>query len=184
VGRNDYQPAYTERSYKGPDGYGLTIVTNDGESSSEVLISQGRNWISRFGSVENKALVSGNPQSGGVVGINGGVQGKAEIRDAAKPLYPQLAACEAASWPGLNGGPRRDASGKPEMGYGAIRPSLVLLTKTAAYYYHRDCDICAEVTKCELSTGRMSSVSVAHSVGCEDVKPFSKDAVYDACSGD
>lgn len=183
VGRNDYQPAYTERSYKGADGYGLTIVTNDGESSSEVLVSQGRDWVSRFGTVENEALVSGNPQTGGVVGLNGGAKGDAEIRDAAKPIYPQLAACESASWSGPNGAPRRDASGKPETGYGSNGPSLVLLTKTAAYYYHQDCDICAEVTKCELSTGRMSSVAVAHSAGCDDVKPFAKDAVYDACAG-
>ncbi|MDE2142613.1 MAG: hypothetical protein KGJ84_09405, partial [Elusimicrobia bacterium] len=44
TGRNDYQPPYTERDYKGEDGYALTIITDDGAAKSEVLLSHGRDW--------------------------------------------------------------------------------------------------------------------------------------------
>src|SRR3569832_840518 len=66
-GRNDYLPAYTERSYKGADGYGLTIVTNDGASSSEVLVSKGKDWIGQYPALSNAALVSGDPVAAGVL---------------------------------------------------------------------------------------------------------------------
>jgi hypothetical protein len=170
-GRNDYLPPYTERSYKGADSYGLTIVTNDDETDSEVLVSKGADWVGRFGKIENATLLSGNPLAAGTV-----EKGKAVLRDSAKPVYPQLKACESAV------GAPRDAAGYPETGYGSNGPSLVLLTNSAAYYYHQDCDICAEVTKCELATGKLSSAIAAHSVDCGDLKPYSKDAVYDACA--
>ena len=186
--RNDYLPAYTERSYYGADGYGLTITTNDGESRSDVLVSKGVDWVGQFGIIENEALLSGNPLSAGTVSVKDGAverKGKAVLRDSARPLYPQLAACEAADWTHeAAGAPRRGVSAKPETGYGVPGPSLVLLTKTAAYYYHEDCDICAEVTKCELSTGRLSSTIHAHSVNCSDMKPYSQDIVFDACADD
>ena len=179
-GRNDYLPPYTERSYKGADGYGLTIVTNDGEPRSDVLVSKGRDWVGQFGTIENEALLSGNPLAAGEVSKR-----KAVLRDSAKPLYPQLKTCEAADWTReAAGAPRRGVSAKPETGYGVPGPSLVLLTKTAAYYYHEDCEICAEVTKCELATGRLSSTIHAHSVNCGDMRPYAKDAVYDACADD
>ena len=187
-GRNDYLKPYTERSYTGADGYGLTIVTNDGEPRSDVLVSKGRDWVGQFGTIENEALISGNPLAAGTVGVKEGAverKGKAVLRDSAKPLYPQLMACEAADWSkATSGAPRRDASGKPGMGYNGSVPTLVLLTKTAAYYYHEDCDICAGVTKCDLATGLLSGTIAAHSVSCDDMKPFTQDAVYDACAVD
>ncbi len=109
-------------------------------------------------------------------------EGRAVLRDSAKPLYPQLKACESADWSGAAlSAPRRDADGGLATGYSGPAPSLVLLTKTAAYYYREDCDICAEVTRCDLSTGRLSSVVAAHSVDCADMKPYRRDALFDAC---
>jgi hypothetical protein len=179
VGRNDYLPPYTERSYKGADGYGLTIVTNDGEAGSDVLVSKGKDWVGRFGYQANAALVSGNPIAAGELG------GKAALRDSAKPLYPQLKTCETADWSKASGsGAPTRSGGKPDMGFGRGGPSLVLLTKTAAFYYHEDCDICAEVTKCELATGKLTSTIAAHSVECADLSKVRSEpgAVYDACA--
>ena len=188
VGRNDYLPPYTERSYKGADGYGLTIVTNDGAAQSDVLASKGKDWIGQFGSIANETLVSGDPIGAGDVSIKEGAaerKGKAVLRDAAKPLYPQLKKCESADWSkAAVGAPSRDG-GKPASGWeGRMGPSLVLLTKTAAFYYHEDCDICAEITKCELSSGALSSVVVAHSADCADLKKYRSEPgiVFDACT--
>jgi hypothetical protein len=187
-GRNDYLPPYTTRSYKGPAGYGLTIVTNEGEKSSDVLVSKGNDWVGRFGTIANADLVSGDPLKAGDVSVKdaaGERAGKAVLRDAAKPLYPQLKACENADWSKASGvGAPARSGGKPDMGFGRGGPSLVLLTKTAAYYYHEDCDICAEVTKCELGSGALSSAVVAHSVDCGDLKKYRSEpgVVYDACT--
>lgn len=188
VGRNDYLPPYTERSYKGADGYGLTIVTNEGESRSDVLASKGKDWIGQFGSIANETLLSGNPIAAGDVRVKEASaerKGKAVLRDAAKPLYPQLKKCEAADWSkAATAAPARDG-GKPASGWeGRGGPSLVLLTKTAAFYYHEDCDICAEITKCELSSGALSSVVVAHSADCSDLKKYRSEPgiVFDACT--
>jgi hypothetical protein len=188
VGRNDYLPPYTERSYKGADGYGLTIVTNDGAAQSDVLASKGKDWIGQFGAIANETLVSGNPISAGDVSVKEAAterKGKAVLRDAAKPLYPQLKKCEAADWSkAAVGSPAREA-GKPATGWeGRMGPSLVLLTKTAAFYYHEDCDICAEITKCELSSGALTSVVSAHMADCSDLKKYRSEPgiVFDACS--
>ncbi len=186
-GRNDYLPPYTERSYKGADGYGLTIATNEGAAQSDVLVSKGKDWIGRFGTISNETLLSGDPIAAGDVSVNDPSaerKGKAVLRDAAKPPYPQLRACETADWSKTGtAAPTRDA-GRPALGWdGRGGASLVLLTKTAAFYYHEDCDICAEVTKCELGSGALSSVAVAHSVDCGDLKKYRSEPgiVFDAC---
>lgn len=187
-GRNDYLPPYTTRSYKGADGYGLTVVTNDGESSSEVLVSKGKDWVAQFGSLSNARLASGDPVSAGVMTVKDASserRGIASVRNAAKPMYPQLNRCEASDWSKASGsGAPTRSGGKPDMGFGRGGPSLVLLTKTAAFYYHEDCDICAEITKCELGSGALSSVAVAHSVDCSDIKKYRSEpgVVFDACA--
>ena len=189
VGRNDYLPPYTERSYKGADGYGLTIVTNEGAAQSDVLASKGKDWIGQFGSIANATLISGSPISAGDVSVKEAAaerKGKAVLRDSAKPLYPQLKSCETADWSKTGtGAPGRDASGKPATGWeGRMGASLVLLTKTAAFYYHEDCDICAEISRCELSSGAISSVVVGHSADCGDLKKYRSEpgVVFDACT--
>jgi hypothetical protein len=108
---------------------------------------------------------------------------KAVRAAAPAPVYPQLKACEAADWSRAAVlPPRRDAAGRPETGFLYGGTGLVLLTKTAAYYYHADCDICAELTKCELATGRLTSVKQAHAIDCSDLAPYAAGAVFDACA--
>jgi hypothetical protein len=158
--RNDYLPPYTERSYEAKGGYALTIVTDEGRDFSEVLLSRNGKWIGSLGTPANAALASGDPVS----------LGAATLRNASKPLFPQLKACEAADWSKAAASAPAREDGKPATGWeGRMGPSLVLLTKTAAYYYHEDCDICAEITRCELSTGGLSSFAVAHMLDCSDL---------------
>ena len=191
--RNDYLPPYTTRSYRSKDGAGLTVVTDEGSALSVVLLSEGKNWSARVGVpsknmlVGNEALASGDPVSAAVVDAADDRvgRGSATIRNAAKPLFPQLKACEAADWSRAAASAPVRSNGKPAMGWeGRMGPSLVLLTKTAAYYYHEDCDICAEVTRCELSSGALSSAAVAHSVDCGDLKKQRSEpgVTYDACA--
>jgi len=110
---------------------------------------------------------------------------QAAVAAAPKPLYPQVMICEAADWSKASavGAPVR-SEGKPDMGFTRGGPSLVLLTKTAAYYYHEDCDICAELTKCDLATGKLTSAIAAHMVGCSDMKTYRSEpgVVYDSCA--
>lgn len=185
--RNDYLPPYTERSYRADDGYWLTIVTDDGRDASEVLLSKGKKWAGNFGGLSNAAIVSGDPVRVQLTDHEDYKMklGVASLRNAAKPLYPELKACESADWSLASGvgAPVREG-GKPDMGFTRGGPSLVLLTKTAAYYYHEDCDICAELTKCELATGKLSSVIAAHMVGCSDMSAVRSEpgVVYDACA--
>jgi hypothetical protein len=185
--RNDYLPPYTERSYRADDGYGLTIVTDDGRATSEVLLSKGSKWAGNFGGLSNAAIVSGDPVRVQLTDHEDHKMklGAASLRNAAKPLYPELKACEAADWSLASGtGAPVRSSGRPDMGFSRGGPSLVLLTKTAAYYYHEDCDICAELTKCELATGKLSSEIHAHMVGCSDMEALRSEpgVVYDACA--
>jgi hypothetical protein len=191
--RNDYLPPYTTRSYLAQNGVGLTVVTDEGSALSVVLLSEGTKWTSRVGVpsknmlVGNEALASGDPVSAAVVDAADGRigRGSAVIRNAAKPMYPQLKACETADWSRAAASAPTRANGKPAVGWdGRGITSLVLLTKTAAYYYHEDCDICAEVTRCELSNGLLSSAAVAHSVDCGDLKKQRSESgvVYDACT--
>jgi len=183
--RNDYLPAYTQRSYTANDGYGLTILVNDGSEQAEVLVSKGPNWVGKLEAFTVAQLASGDVLKDALADHEqwNKTRGKATIRNAAKPLYPQLKSCEAADWSKAALAAPARVDGKPALGFVGPGPSLVLLTKTAAYYYHEDCDICAEVTKCELSTGALSSAVAGHSVDCADMKKFSAtDAVYDACA--
>jgi hypothetical protein len=187
-GRNDYLPPYTERDYRGPDGYGLTVVTNDGEPSSEVLLSQGRDWAGDFGKLENAKLVSGDPLSAGDASLKEGAAAakvKVSLRGAAKPLYAQALACEAALQKQV-GSPLRDAQGRPNTGFASYGASLVLLTATDAYYYHEDCDICAALDRCALKTAEVTNVITANSVSCGDVEASAKgqQVVYDACAAE
>lgn len=105
---------------------------------------------------------------------------------APKSVFPELKACESADWSKTGTSSPVRTEGAPATGWeGRMGPSLVLLTKTAAYYYHEDCDICAEITRCELSTGALSSHAIAHMLDCRDLaKPRSEPGVaFDACRG-
>lgn len=184
--RNDYLPPYTERGYRGPDGTGMTIVTNEGEDASQVLLSDGGLWVGDFARVSNASLTSGDSVALPAEGFMGALKTKttvASLRDASKPLYLQLKTCEAADWSKEATSAPVRSGGKPEMGWNRGGPSLVLLTKTAAYYYHEDCDICAEITKCELASGALSSVERGHSADCADLTKFRSEpgVVYDSC---
>jgi len=181
--RNDYLPPYTERDYKGADGYGLTIVTDDGSQVSEVLLSKGKDWLGKLGAPANASLASGDPVKVDVMDHEDWrkLNARATLRNAAKPPFARLKTCEDALSKEYKVSVR-DASGAPAVGYSGPGPSLVLLTATAAFYYHEDCDICAEVTKCDISTGKLTSAVTAHSVDCADMQPLrAGKPVFDAC---
>ncbi|HNW43663.1 MAG TPA: hypothetical protein PKI19_04110 [Elusimicrobiales bacterium] len=84
----------------------------------------------------------------------------------------------------------RDLKDQPlrgfEKGYyterGPMQMALVLQTAREAFYYYEDCDICAEVDKCDLKTGAVKRIVVAHSAGCADIAPFAAGAVYNSCA--
>ena len=42
------------------------------------------------------------------------------------------------------------------------------MTKTKAYYYYEDCDICAELDSCDLQSHVIKEEIVAHSVDCSE----------------
>lgn len=94
--------------------------------------------------------------------------------------FAALPVCEAALKKAL-GADLRDYRGAIVKGF-SRGGGLVLLTKTDAYYYHEDCDICAEVTRCSLKDGAVSTLKAAHSVDCGDLAPLlKKDVAYSAC---
>lgn len=66
--------------------------------------------------------------------------------------------------------------------HGPMQVALVLQTSKEAYYYYEDCDICANIDKCDLNTGAITRVAAAHSVDCSDIAPFAAGAVYNACA--
>lgn len=68
----------------------------------------------------------------------------------------------------------RDAQNGLVTGFNREGYSLVLLTTSAAYFYHEDCDICAAVDKCDLKTGVVTDFKTAHSVDCSDLRPEMK----------
>jgi len=188
--RNDMIPPYTERYYKGPDGYGLTIITSEGAKSSEVLVSQGKGWVGDFDKLDNAKLVTGEAIALGDISI-GDSKSSAQLRGV--PDYPELKACETAlNRPDpYNTSVFRDSRQKPYMGYAAARyaesspvvMSLVLLTDTAAYYYSEPCDICADVDMCDLKTHAVKNVIHAHAIDCRDLVSYTKGRiVFDACA--
>jgi hypothetical protein len=181
--RNDYLPPYTQRSYDAPDGYGLTIVTNEGDSSSEVLLSQGKDYVGRFGSLSNEKLVSGEDQWIGEVSIK---QGAAETKSyatlrATDGVFPETRACDEGIKK-LAGSSPRNSLDKVSTGFNP-GPSLVLLAGSQAFYYHEDCDICAELDVCDVKTGASQAVIVAHSVSCSDLLPYrmERGELFSAC---
>lgn len=67
--------------------------------------------------------------------------------------------------------------------YAGSNAALMLLTETAAYYTHQDCDICDELDACDLKTWKVGTLIMSHSVSCEDLAPYRKGKVaYDACA--
>lgn len=159
--RNDYLSGYTQRYYKGTGGYGVVLITNHGDGAypaanedqnSEILVSKGKDWVGRLGTLDNQALITGKAASADGYTLK-----------APKPAVP---ACEAH----LPKTVYRDSE-------------LWLLTKTKAYYYHEDCDICAELDSCDVNTGVFKEEIVAHSVSCSDLSSYKKgaDILYEAC---
>lgn len=108
------------------------------------------------------------------------------------PARSGVSICETAMARSLEFRPTvfRDIKDQPlrgfEKGYyteqGPMQVALVLQTVKEAYYYYEDCDICAEIDKCDLNTGAVSRVVVAHSAGCSDIARFAAGAVYSACA--
>jgi hypothetical protein len=85
---SDYLPAYSERVYRSGDGYALTILTDDGDKTSEVLLTKDRAPVGRFGFLANAALASGDPVPAGTVTLPGrraAARGRATLRAAAPP---------------------------------------------------------------------------------------------------
>lgn len=182
-GRNDYLPPYTERDYEARDGYGLTIVTDDGRSESEVLLAKGAEWIGRFGKQENAKLVSGEELPAGEVVVDqGGVQVKSSaMLRATDGVFAQTRVCDEGIKK-LAGYSPRNSLDKVSTGF-TPGPSLVLLTGSDAFYYHEDCDICAELDACDLKTGATRVVITAHSVSCSDLDGYrmERGEVFSAC---
>ncbi|MDE2292742.1 MAG: hypothetical protein KGL53_11730, partial [Elusimicrobia bacterium] len=160
-GRNDYLPPYTERSYRAAGGYGLTVITDEGEPRSEVLLSKGSAWVGRYGLLLNDALTSGR-----VLSLSGTL-----LRGVTADGRRLLAAAEACS---------EQVSKRLVPADVPAAVSLLMLTDREAYLYHEDCDICAEADRCDLRTGAVSEAVTAHSVDCFDLKP-SGTVVYDSC---
>lgn len=162
AGRNDYLSGYTERDYKGQDGYELVIVTNHGDGAfvgedetkaSDVLVAKGKTWVAKLPGAPNAKLLSGAPVSVG--------------DELVWTSSPALAACEA---------------NLPKPVYGPNQ--LWLLTGSKAYYYRQDCDICAELDSCDLATGVVKSEITAHSVSCSDLDQYraGKKVLFDSCA--
>jgi len=163
--RDDLLSGYTERHYEGKDGYALTLVTSHGDGAhaargedraSDVLVSKGSDWVARFGEVANAELLSGRV-----------FQASGFSLSSAKTRTPSTFACEAKL---------------PKAVYGPNQ--LWLLTKTKAYFYREDCDICAELDSCDLATQAVKAEIVSHSVSCADLEPYRKGQTiaYDACA--
>ena len=103
-----------------------------------------------------------------------------------------VSTCEAAMAKSLDFRPNvfRDAKNQPLRGFdkayyteqGPMLVTLVLQTKNEAFYYYEDCDICAEIDKCDLNTGAVSRVVAAHSADCSDIAQFAAGAVYNSCA--
>ena len=168
-GRNDYLPPYTERGYDGPEGYGLTIVTNDRESASEVLMSKGKEWVGSFGKVSNAAILSGRSLEVGAVTLKEAgkeVKVPTQLRSLPREKFPQAKACQDAL--------KKTLANNVEV-------TLYLLTDTEAFYYYEDCDICAELDRCDLATTQIREVKVAHQLSCNDLDAYRKGKIVYDC---
>lgn len=163
-GRNDLIAGFTERTYKGTDGYYLTLVTQHGDgayngggdpSVSEVFVSKGNDWVARMGYQNNAVLATG------AKAVDSGYK-----LSTAKAL-PSTAKCDANLQKPIYGG-----------------NNLWFLTPTRALYYHEDCDICAQLDSCDLKTGAMKAEITAHMVSCEDAKSVLKgeEILFQDCS--
>ena len=161
-GRNDYLPPYTERHYKGKADFGMTIVTNQGEAQSEVLVSQGHEWIARFGVIDNSVLASGKSVS------TKGFELHAVIVDP-RVKHPEVNACDKA----VEKSVLAQFKG----------PELMMLTDKAAYYESEDCDICASLDRCDLKTHQVTNVKDAHMIECSDLDGARKSEKvrFDSC---
>lgn len=90
----------------------------------------------------------------------------AKARAAAQKAAPAVKGCD-------------EAAAK----YAGNGVTLMLLTETAAYYSHQDCDICDQLDACDLKTQKMGTLKTAHSISCEDLEPYRKGKIaYDSCA--
>ena len=60
--------------------------------------------------------------------------------------------------------------GKQPVYYGGW--DLRMVTETAAYYTHQDCDICDSLDMCDLKTHRIYNLKTAHAVTCDDINGY------------
>ncbi|MCX5788257.1 MAG: hypothetical protein NTX64_07095 [Elusimicrobia bacterium] len=61
---------------------------------------------------------------------------------------------------------------------------LRMVTDSAAYYTHQDCDICDSLDMCDFKTHQLSNLKTAHMVDCEDINQNRKGTViYSDCEG-
>lgn len=163
--RNDYLPPYTERNYDSDSGYHLTIVTNQGESTSEVLLAEGKAWIGRT-RLWNGALASNMPSYAGEL-TSKGVKSAWSIRSVKPTIaerFPQIKTCEEVV----------AKQGQYFGYYGG--PTILMITDKTAFYQHQDCDICDEISACDLQTGALRTAVTAHMLSCSDLEPFRKGA--------
>lgn len=161
--RNDYLAGYTDRYYEGNSQYGLVLVTNHADGAPDGGGADAEQ--------STQILISKGKDWAGDLGTSANtlIVSGAPISQkgfTVRAKSPALSACEAAL---------------PKPVYGDNQ--LWMITKTAAYYYREDCDICAELDSCDLATGRVKSEIVAHSVSCSDLDAYKKgsDVVYDGC---
>ncbi len=85
----------------------------------------------------------------------------------------------------------RDGSGRQLRGFesayyterGPMAVSLVMQTAGSAYFYYEDCDICAEIDRCDIKTGEIRRLVAAHSAGCGDLPKNPAGLVYNSCAG-
>jgi hypothetical protein len=114
-------------------------------------------------------------------GLGAAAQVNACTPAQADAAYQDIARCEDAMRK-AQGVEIKDYKGRLYTGF---QPNgLVLLTTTDAYFYSEPCDICAELTRCSLKDGKLSTQIAAHSVSCADVAPLTKGAtiVFNACA--
>jgi hypothetical protein len=160
-GRNDYLSGYTERYFKGAGGWGVTFVTEHGDGAYPKADETKKSDVLVSKGKDWVARMTGVPNAKLVSG-DALKDGDFSVRAHKAPSFPR---CEAAIKTYYRG------------------PELWMVTKTTAYYYHEDCDICAELDACDIATGALKVEIVAHSVSCEELGRFKKGqtVVYEDC---